>query len=129
MMRTAAWRDLDCVARCAYVELASRYAGPGSNNGRIPFSLREMAEALGSSKATAMRAMARLQDHGFAVMTKQGAFRVKARTATEWRLTEFACDVTGEMATKDFMRWVKNQNTVSFEHPNGCRDETERVSR
>ena len=60
-MRTAAWRDLDAVARCAYIELASRYAGPGSNNGRIPYSLREMAEALGTSKATAMRALARLQ--------------------------------------------------------------------
>jgi hypothetical protein len=41
MMRTAAWQSLDCVARCAYLELASRYAGPGSNNGRLPFSLRE----------------------------------------------------------------------------------------
>jgi hypothetical protein len=34
MMRTEAWRSLDCVARCAYLELAMRYAGPGSNNGR-----------------------------------------------------------------------------------------------
>lgn len=129
LMRTAAWRDLNCVARCAYIELASRYAGVGSNNGRIPFSLREMAKALGSSKATAMRALERLQDHGFIVMTKQGAFSVKVRLATEWRLTEFPDDVTGEMATKDFVKWIQNQNTVSNGNPIGCRHETERVSR
>lgn len=127
IMRTPAWRDLDCVARCAYIELASRYAGPGSNNGRIPYSVREMAEALKTSKATALRALNRLQDHGFTVLMKQGAFNLKLRHATEWRLTEFPCDLTGAIATKDFARW-KKQNTVSPEHPIGCRDETERVS-
>lgn len=128
LMRTEAWRELDCVARCAYVELASRYGGPGSNNGRLPYSVREMAEALNSSKATALRALNRLQEHGFITLTKQGGFSLKLRHATEWRLTEFACDVTGALATKDFTRW-KKQNTVSPEHPIGCRDETERVSR
>ena len=129
MMRTAAWRDLDCVARCAYVELSARYAGPGSNNGRIPFSVREMAEALGTSKATALRAFARLREHGFIVRTKAGAFNLKVRHAAEWRLTEFRCDVTGEMLTKDFARWPENQNAGSPGNPHRCRDETERVSR
>jgi hypothetical protein len=132
LMKTPAWHSLDCVSRCAYIELASRYAGPGSNNGRIPYSLREMAEALGCSKATAMRAMERLQNRGFLVMTKQGAFSVKVRSATEWRLTEFGCDVTGELATKDFARWEpKNKTRFQTEthtgvemKPNGCRDET-----
>lgn len=128
LMRTPAWRDLDCVARCAYVELASRYAGAGSNNGRIPYSLREMADALNTSKATAMRALERLQDHGFVVLTKRGYFNVKLRHSTEWRLTEFMCDVNGALATKDFVRWSKMQNTVSPENPIGCRDETARVS-
>jgi DNA-binding transcriptional regulator YhcF (GntR family) len=127
-MATEAWRDLDCVARCAYVELGRRYAGLGSNNGEIHCSVLEMAGALGTSKATALRALDRLQDHGFIVLMKRGAFSVKNRQASEWRLTEFKCDVTGDLATKDFVRWQK-QNTVSNEHPNGCRDETERVSR
>ena len=129
MTEQAAWRDLDCVARCAYLELARRYAGPGSNNGRIPYSLREMSNALKISKATAMRALNRLQDHGFIVLTKRGFFSVKIRHATEWRLTEFMCDVTGALATKDFVRWPKVQKPVSGEHPTGSRDETERVSR
>lgn len=127
LMRTDAWKELDCVARSAYVELASRYGGPGSNNGRIPYSLREMAEALKVSKMTAQRAMKRLQDHGFIVEEKHGAFSVKLRHASEWRLTEFVSDVTGELPTKDFTRWKKN--TVSPENPYGFRDDTVRVSR
>lgn len=127
MMRTAAWRSLDCVARCAYVELASRYAGPGSNNGRLPFSLREMAEALNVGKMTAARALRSLQEHGFIVETKRGAFSLKLRHASEWRLTEFGCDITGALATKDFARWQK-QNTVSPQDPNGSHSDTARVS-
>ncbi len=126
MMRTAAWRSLDTVARCAYVELGARYAGPGSNNGRLPFSLREMAEALNVSKMTAQRALRLLQDRGFIVETKRGAFSLKERHATEWRLTEFGDDVSGALATKDFARW--KQNTVSPQDPNGFRDDTARVS-
>jgi DNA-binding transcriptional regulator YhcF (GntR family) len=124
-MDTPAWVSLDCVARCVYVELARRYAGAGSNNGRIPLSLRELAEKLGVSKATAMRALKKLQNRGFVVLSKQGAFSMKVRHATEWRLTEFRCDVTGNMATKDFQRWRENQNTVSRENPIGFRDETD----
>lgn len=105
MMRTEAWRSLDTVARAAYIEMAARYAGPGSNNGRLPFSLREMAEVLNVSKMTARRALRRLQEHGFIVETKRGAFKLKLRHATEWRLTEFGCDITGALATKNFAHW------------------------
>jgi biotin operon repressor len=106
-MRTEAWRALDCVARCAYVELAQRYAGAGTNNGRLPFSLREMSEALNISKTTAQRAMQQLEGRGFIVRTKLGAFSLKERHASEWRLTEFGCDVTGALPTKEFATWKK----------------------
>lgn len=125
MLRTAAWRDLDCVARCAYIELSGRYRGPKSNNGRLPFSVREMAVALHVSKATASRAFDRLQDHGFIVEAKRGAFNCKVRHSTEWRLTEFGCDVTNALPTKDYARWEK-QNTVSPQGPNGPSHETDR---
>jgi DNA-binding transcriptional MocR family regulator len=107
MMRTDAWRSLDCVARCAYIEMAARYAGPGSNNGRLPYSLREMAQALNVSKMTALRAFQKLQERGFIVETKRGAFSLKFRHATEWRLTEFGDDRSGALATKDFAHWKK----------------------
>ena len=117
MMRTEAWRELHTVGRCAYVELASRYAGLGSNNGRIPYSVREMASALNVSKATASRAFDRLEEMGFIIQMKKGTFNWKVRHSTEWRLTEFSCDVTGALPTKDFARWKKN--TVSLGGPIG----------
>ena len=128
MMRTDAWRDLRPNARCAYLEISRRYAGPGSNNGRIPCSVREISEVLHVSKMTAMRALQDLEEHAFIVRMKTGAFNLKCRHASEWRLTEFPCDVTGAMATKDFARWTKNQNTVLAENPTGFPDDTERVS-
>ena len=128
MMRTEAWRDLDTVARCAYIELSRRYGGPGSNNGRIPCSVREVAEALNIGKATALRALDRLQEHGFIVQMKRGAFNFKVRHATEWRLTEFGCDVTKALPRKDYARWEK-KNTVPPQNPNGFSDETARVLR
>jgi hypothetical protein len=104
-MKSPAWQSLDAVSRAIYVEMACRYAGPGSNNGRIPYSVREAAKALRIGKTTASRAMHALEERGFIVATQKGAFNLKARHATEWRLTEFACDVTSKVSTKDFMRW------------------------
>jgi|SRR5215469_3526655 len=127
IMDKPAWRELDCVSRAAYLELGRRYAGPGSNNGRIPYSVREMAEALRVSKATAQRAFQRLIEHGFIARMKKGAFSLKVRHASEWRLTEHKCDVTQELATKDFARWQK-QKPVRPENPTGYQNDTERAA-
>lgn len=128
LMRTEAWRSLDCVGRCAYIEIASRYGGPGTNNGAIPCSVREMALALNVSKPTAMRAFKRLQERGFIVETKRGTFSQKVRHSTEWRLSEFGCDRSGGMATKDFARWTEKQKTVSPRYPHDANHETVRVA-
>jgi hypothetical protein len=110
LMDTEAWRDLEAIPRCVYIELAKRYAGPGSNNGRIPYSLQELANALHISKQTAMRALDKLADHGFVVCTKPGSFNTKVRHAAEWRLTEFGQDHPSfSVATKDFARWQKSK--------------------
>lgn len=113
LMQTPAWRSLDATARAIYVEMAARYGGPGSNNGRISYSVREAAVSLRVGKSTAGRSLERLQQRGFIVPMKIGAFSLKVRHATEWRLTEFPCDVTHALASKDFMRWSPEiQNTV-----------------
>lgn len=103
MMRCPAWQSLSPVARCLYLEMAARYAGVNSNNGQIPYSVREGAAALRVGKSTANKGLRELVDRGFIVPTKAGIFTIKR--ATEWRLTEFPCDVTNAVATKDFMRW------------------------
>ena len=92
--------------------MAKRYAGAGSNNGRLPYSVREAATELQIGKSTAARALRHLEERGFIVAITRGGFNCKIRHSTEWRLTEFPCDVTRELATKDFARWGKNQNTV-----------------
>ena len=106
MTGSAAWHDLSAVGRAIYCEIARRYAGLGSNNGRIPYSVREAAAELKIGRATASRALTSLVDHGFIVPMKKGAFSLKKRHATEWWLTEYPCDVTNQMETKAFMRWT-----------------------
>ena len=105
IMETPAWKSLDGNARAIYLEMARRYAGPGSTNGKIAYSARQAAENLHISKDTANRALNALQDRGFIVVVTKGAFSRKNPHATEWRLTEFDCDVTGNLATKDFAQW------------------------
>ena len=105
MTRTPAWRDLNCFARAGYIEISSRYGGKNSNNGRIPYSGRELASNLGVSRTTAHRVFKELQDHGFIVLMKAGRYGRKRRYAAEWRLTEFPCNITGELATNAYRHW------------------------
>jgi hypothetical protein len=111
MMDAEAWQSLSGNQRAIYVEMAARYNG--RNNGRIPYSVREAAESLHIGKSTAARDLAVLRERGFIIPRRKGAFSLKVRHATEWRLTEFSCDVTPAMPTKEFMRWSpKIQDTV-----------------
>ena len=108
MTDSPAWHDLNAVARAIYCEIAKRYNG--SNNGRIPYSVREAVNELHISRMTAWRAIKSLVDHGFSVPMQRGAFSLKKKHATEWRLTEFSCDVTHSLSSKDFKRWQPAQN-------------------
>jgi hypothetical protein len=63
------------------------------------------ADALRIGKSTAARALAALEERGFVVATRKGHFDRKVKHASEWRLTEYVCDVSGELPTKEFMRW------------------------
>ena len=113
LMRTEAWQSLSGNQRAIYIEMAMRYAGPGSTNGLISYSVREGADSLRIGRSTAANDLKVLQDRGFIVMMTKGAFSVKSKRATTWRLTEFHCDVTHTAPTKEFTRWTREiQNTV-----------------
>lgn len=101
--RSAAWQALTPNDRATYLELKWRY--DGLNNGRIGLGNRELAEELKSSKDTARRSLDNLIEKGFLRKAKASGFSVKHRAATEWLLTEYRCDVSGHLPTKDFMRW------------------------
>jgi hypothetical protein len=133
MMATPAWQSLGTTERAMYLDMASRYAGFGSNNGKIGYSIREGATNLHIGPSTAKRALDCLQDRGFVVVMKKGAFSLKLRNSSEWRLTEFPSDVSQHMATKDFMTWTPDKSktrypqrhrTVSVAAPIGIRSGT-----
>ncbi len=117
MLASPAWQSLDGNCRALYIELARRYRGPNSNNGKIPYSVREAAKALHIGRSTAQRCFDKLLDRGFTKIGKRSGFSMKGRVATEWLLTEFADDTSSTLAlpTNDFMKWSPKN---SFHSPN-----------
>ncbi|MCB6178103.1 helix-turn-helix domain-containing protein [Rhodobacter sp. Har01] len=73
-MQSPAWAALSSSAQALYPFIKLEWRGPKSNNnGRIRFSYRQAAEALGIMPNTAMRAFHDLQAKGFLVVTELGA--------------------------------------------------------
>jgi len=115
MLASTAWQSLDGNCRALYVELARRYRGPNSNNGKIPFSVREAAGALHIGRSTAQRCFERLTANGFIRIGKKSGFSMKGRVSTEWLLTEFPDDIQAAytVASKDFMKWTPENSVHS----------------
>jgi len=91
--RSEAYHCLSVYARCALFELLDRYNG--INNGMIGLGCRELANALRCSRDRAAKALRELDDSGLARPLTAGVWRGKR--ATEWRLTFYRCDKTGEL--------------------------------
>ena len=118
MSRTPAWKSLNGNERATYLLLSERYMG--LNNGKIPYSVREIATDLRISKDTACRCLQRLQERGFIVAMTKGAFSLKKLHATEWRLTEHVCNRSGHGPTSEYRNWRPEiQNTVPVVGPSG----------
>lgn len=121
LLESEAWQSLSLCARQAYIEIARIYSG--NNNGSLALSARGLSKRLHVSKATASRALGDLGERGFVEIAKNGGFNLKTgdRRATEWRLTRFKCDKTGQPPTKAFMAWKpsKIHFTVPPERHNG----------
>jgi hypothetical protein len=103
LLNSPAYLSLSCPARAVLIEIARIY--DGFNNGRIGLSVRLSSERCNIARGTAMRAFIELQERGFIDCMTKGAFSRKAPHATEWRLTWWTCDVTGELPSKKFMGW------------------------
>jgi hypothetical protein len=98
--RSAAYHGLSVYARAALTEILDRYNG--CNNGMIGLGVRECAYELRCSKNAATRALRELDDAKLAHPTYVGAWRGKR--ASEWRLTFYRCDKTGELPTTQWER-------------------------
>ena len=74
VLQTPAWPALSSAAQAIYPFIKLEWHGPkANNNGRIQFSYRQAAKAIGVSVNTAMRAFHDLQAKGFLVVTEMGA--------------------------------------------------------
>jgi DNA-binding IclR family transcriptional regulator len=116
MANCPAFLSLSHAARALLFELASRYNG--RNNGMIGLSVRDAARRCRMAPGTASKAFAELVEKGFIECVQKGAFSLKSRHASEWRLTWEVCDVTGALPSRAFMNWDKEkQNPVSNYSP------------
>ena len=104
MLDCPAYVSLSGAARAALIEVTRGFNG--SNNGRIVLSVRELAKRMTCChRDTAARALQELVDKGFIEPRARGAFHVKFRRATEWRLDDRRCDATGKAQSQAFLKW------------------------
>ena len=75
----------------------------GTNNGEIIFGVREAADLLRCSKDTASRAFQELIEHRVLEPVVKGAFSVKIRKATTWRITFI--HMNGRAGTNDYLHF------------------------
>lgn len=108
MLESQAWKSLSPADRAVYIELCALYNG--ANNGRLGLGARRAAELCNISKNTVSTCFRILEARGFIDCVTAGGFSRKSRHQTEWRLTQYRCDVTGQLPTKAFAKW----------RPEGC---------
>ncbi len=80
-------------ARCILVEMLAEYR-PG-NNGALEWQQSRVVAALRCGNVKANEAMVELEKAGWITVTHVGGFG-GARRPTTYRLTQYACDVTGD---------------------------------
>lgn len=85
-----AYRKLKTGPRTLLWEFIRRHNG--ANNGHLAFSQRDMSSAINvADRQTVAGYVRALEDYGFIIASRRGAFSVKVsdRRATEWTLTMF----------------------------------------
>jgi hypothetical protein len=103
MLDCPAYVSLSPYGRAGLIEVIRGYNG--SNNGKIILSVRDLARRLGCHRDTACGALQELVDKGFIEPRIKGAFSVKFKRATEWRLNDRRCDATGVRQSQAFLKW------------------------
>jgi CRP-like cAMP-binding protein len=101
MMNTEAWQDLTGVAVKLLLNFVKMH--DGSNNGQLALTEQQAADAIGVSRNTASRALEELISHGFLRVTQRGAFHVKTKRPSIWRLT--FVHTNGKGPTHEYKLW------------------------
>lgn len=92
MLQTPAWRALSTKAQALYLWVKLEWHGPRfSNNGKLQFSCRQAAQAMGIGVNAAMIGFRELQAKGFIVVTRPGALGIEGEArGPSYELTEVA---------------------------------------
>jgi hypothetical protein len=114
MQDSAAWRSCTPADRAVYIEVARVFNG--CNNGFLGRSVRMLGDLANINKDTAAKSLIRLMERGLLECATPGGFSRKTPHASEWRLTVYRCDRTGQAASREFLKWrPKMQNAVPNE--------------
>lgn len=126
MMETPAWRALSPTAQALYVWFKLEWKGPrANNNGKIRFSVRQAANALGVARDTAARAIHDLQAKGFLVMTQKPSLGLDgAAKSPAFELTELPLPGSEKPEGRKFYRdWRRGHDypvpKVASNNPEG----------
>jgi hypothetical protein len=127
LLKSQAWHLLTPLQRCGYIEIAQLY--DGSNNGRLAMSVRRLAGVIPCAKNSPI--LRELEDAGFIETVKIGRWTRKEeeRAASEYRLTDFRCDVTGELPTRTYNHKVLWEPSRPASKPAKALTAAERVRR
>jgi DNA-binding transcriptional MocR family regulator len=101
ILDSPAWIDLGGTAAKLLLYLARLHNG--TNNGDLFLAERAAADAIGVRRGAAAAAFDELEAHGFIAATQRGAFTVKVKLATSWRLTFHPTERAP--ATHDYRDW------------------------
>ncbi len=99
LLQSPAWRSLSGPAVKIFLELRSRFNG--GNNGKLTLSLDEAARILFLGKATVLRGLNELKNHGLIVCTRRGHWY--GRMASTWAVTDR--EVDGAPPANTWRRW------------------------
>jgi hypothetical protein len=112
-MQTPAWAALSSSAQSVYPWVKLEWRGPNANNnGRIQFSYRQAAKAIGTTPNTVMAAFRDLQAKGFLVVTQMGVLGIDGDArGPSYEVTEIAMPGCPNGSGRElFRQWLKGRD-------------------
>jgi hypothetical protein len=120
VLQTPAWPALSSAAQALYPFIKLEWRGPkANNNGRIQFSYRQAAKAIGVSVNTAMRAFHDLQAKGFLLVIEMGTLGLDGDARGPcYEVTELEMPGRPNGSGRDlFRQWQEGKDFPVPKHP------------
>ena len=117
LVECKAWRALPCTAQALYLFLRFEWKGErNNNNGKIRFSTRQAAKALGIAINTAAAAFHALQGKGFIRVTQLGALGIAGEArGPSYELTEIPLPGV-PVGSRLFNEWTEGNDFEVIRH-------------